>query len=254
MPGAKWALGPEISAPKEFYAHRRFADAKYIYRVDSRRGIIKRSPKFWSNKEESVYFAVVRAGAGTKEKKISKVSLSRPLQAAFATTFMAGFLLLIYPFYPAAEYQLKQTAAEISNPQPTVAATVTESKTNALYIPKIGVNAPILEAPSLEILNIKEGVWHQTGTTNNNLVIAGHRWKYRPPNTSTFYNLHQLKPGDEIYLDWHGKRISYIVRTLKEVDQKQTEILNPSPTAKLTLYTCLDLKETKRLVIEADIK
>jgi LPXTG-site transpeptidase (sortase) family protein len=101
----------------------------------------------------------------------------------------------------------------------------------------------------LKILNQVEGVWHQTGNlTNGNFVLAGHRFRYLPPNTSTLYNLNKLKAGDLIAVDWLGKRTVYRVTQMEVVPATDVMLLNPTSTPRLTLYSCNDIQQTQRVV------
>jgi len=71
-----------------------------------------------------------------------------------------------------------------------------DSLENRLVIPKIGVDSEILEGSSLDVLLTKEGVWREpydsTPDQDGNVMIAGHRFQYLPPNTHTFYNLEEV--------------------------------------------------------------
>jgi sortase A len=154
-----------------------------------------------------------------------------------------------YPWLPAIQYQIfSHTPA--AQPE-TIRKVATERPIdgNRVIIPKIGVDTPILEGSSLDVLNAQEGVWHQTGGQGfGNFVLAGHRFKYLPPNTSTLYSLDKLEPGDTIAVDWAGQRTIYQVEKLKTIGADDVSILNPTLTPKLTIYTCTDKKQTQRTV------
>jgi len=184
---------------------------------------------------------------------------------------LSGGLLLCLiviglPFLPAVVYQARHTVAtsavlqsvapvrRLALPLPTNDAAVAPTPgptENSLVIPKIGVQALIRESVDIGILDRVEGVWHQSGGVGGNYVLAGHRFKYLPPNTQTLYNLDKLQVGDEIELWIDGSKKSYTVHQLKTVQNDDISILKPTTAAQLVIYTCVDLTYAKRLVVVA---
>jgi sortase A len=67
-----------------------------------------------------------------------------------------------------------------------------------------------------------------------------------------FRDLPALMPGDDVYLDAAGWRYRYRVRSLINVWPDQTDVLNPTEAALLTLITCTNW-DTQRLVVQADL-
>ena len=128
---------------------------------------------------------------------------------------------------------------------------------NRLVIPKIQVDSEILESQNLDILDQKEGVWREpfTATPNQagNMVIAGHRFQYLPPNTNTFYNLDQMQQGDNIMIIWNQKVLIYKVYSVFEVTADRVDIRDNSVYEhEITLYTCTPLYSSEnRLVVKA---
>ena len=179
----------------------------------------------------------------------------RALTWLLLLTIVGAIALTIYPFCPRASYVLRAAL-------PGGSAVITQAQREAtvgppgpgnwLLIPSIGVKTQVLEGDDISILDRKEGVWHQEGEPNSgNLVIAGHRFKYLPPNTTTFYNLDQLKSGDTITLWWNGQRHSYRMVKSFTVNRDAVDILNPSSQEQLTIYTCTDLNASQRQVVVA---
>ncbi len=255
------SIPAEQGDPPGFKPTRFINDVDYFYRIDTVRGLVKRTPLSPDTGEGSLFFRtascrslVTRSLAPEpKPKRVkSKRKLSwRVLSTVCTVLFMGGGVLVAYPLYPGVQYEVNQ---KIGVPAPvSQAAAEAEpiSQTNVLSIPKIGVKTSILDSPSLKILDKQEGVWHQTGGIDNNFVLAGHRWKYLPPNTSTFYNLNKLEPGDIIVVDWLKHRYIYVVKSVSVVGKKQTEVIMPTPERQLTLYTCSDKKERERIVVVA---
>lgn len=132
---------------------------------------------------------------------------------------------------------------------------------NRLYIPKIGVDSKILEGSTLDVLSEQEGVWREPNTAKpndsipGNMVIAGHRFQYLPPNRTTFYNLNKLKTNDNIQVYWDGKVHHYEIYKIFEVEPDQVEVRSletDSEGSEITLYTCTPIfSSKKRLVVKA---
>ncbi len=124
-----------------------------------------------------------------------------------------------------------------------------------LVIPKMGVAAPILEGG---IERLAEGIWLLPDTSTpdqgGNTVITAHRWKYKPPDPRTFYNIDKMQAGDVITLKWKGKKYYYQVFSVFIVTPDQTEILYPTKDPILTLFSCAPLYETTfRQVVQAKL-
>lgn len=180
---------------------------------------------------------------------------SRPSAAmtswGFGVLFVAAALLTALPYWPALRYSVA-TPTISPNKQIAEAAPAQSASVNTVIIPKIGVRTAILEGPTLGILNRQEGVWHQTGVFDkSNFVLAGHRFKYLPPNTSTLYNLDKLSPGDVIIVDWHGRRTVFTIATMATVPATDVAVAAPSSIPRLTIYTCNEKSQTHRVVATA---
>ncbi len=135
-------------------------------------------------------------------------------------------------------------------------ATSTESY--RLIIPRIGVDMPIVVNEPNEVKGLAVGAWQIPGTASpdnsggyGNMVLSAHRYLYTSgPNT--FFDLDKLQVGDQIIVWWQGNLYSYTVDASKVVPPTAVEILNPSPTPELTLFTCTPVFTTKnRLVVTA---
>ena len=127
---------------------------------------------------------------------------------------------------------------------------------NALIIPKIGVNIPIIESED-EKYGLSRGAWRlpksSTPEENGNMVLTGHRFKYLPPSNLTFYLLHKLEAGDIVSVVWNNKTYYYRVKEKKVVSADDTSILKQTKKPTLTIYTCDPIYSTKnRLVIVAE--
>ncbi|MDP3970656.1 MAG: sortase [bacterium] len=130
---------------------------------------------------------------------------------------------------------------------------------NRLVIPQLGVDAEILESETLDILWNHSGVWHEPETfnpdTGGNMVIAGHRFQYRPPNNTTFYNLHHLEYGDRFIVYWNQKDYIFEVTEKIVVSPVETSVRWSDPEkSEVTLYSCDPIGSTKnRLIVKAQL-
>lgn len=128
---------------------------------------------------------------------------------------------------------------------------------NRLFIPKIRLNAPIVEGLDGNAA-MDRGAWLmpqgvRPDAVSGNIVISGHRFKYLPPNNITFYLFHKLEPGDGVKLVWDGIDYDYIIREKKIVEKTDLSILRPSDEKRLTLFTCEPIfSQEKRLVLVAE--
>jgi len=112
-----------------------------------------------------------------------------------------------------------------------------------LFIPQINVDVPILSGGAKTQLN--DGVWQRTTTLGDpekggNFVLSGYKftWDVFPQVArikSPFYNLTKLKQGDELTVDYKGKR--YVYKIDKISDASSTSALEQkSDGFRLTLY------------------
>lgn len=168
------------------------------------------------------------------------------------TIFSAGAYLLVLAATPAIIPYFKPLQIK---PEDIKSPHIDE---NRIIIPKIGVDIPYgLGEASLD--TGAEWRYPERGspTIGGNFIIAAHRFilATTPGETlvkSPFYHIDKLVVGDQIIIDYEGKRYGYSVSKIYEVKPTQVEIESPSETAKLTLYTCsLGGTSDGRVVIEA---
>ncbi|MCC7543765.1 sortase [bacterium] len=119
---------------------------------------------------------------------------------------------------------------------------------------------PFYSDGGAELLEL--GSWHRfpdrgSPAKGGNFILSAHRFNLgnSPGQTKTkspFYNLHKLTVRDGIRVFFDGTWYDYVVTKLYSVNPNATEIEEPSPEAKLTLYTCtLKGSADGRLVVEA---
>ncbi len=130
------------------------------------------------------------------------------------------------------------------------------SKTgNRLIISRIGVDAPIIESKN-ESWGLSRGAWRIPSSSSpdkgGNTVISGHRFRYLPPNNTTFYLFHKLKKGDPVRIIWNDIRYDYSITEIKVVNKDEVSILADTDDTRLTLFTCTPIfSQEKRLVVTA---
>jgi len=134
---------------------------------------------------------------------------------------------------------------------------------NTLFIPKIGVQAPIVFATSRNQDEINqlllEGVVHYDKTAlpgkKGNVFITGHSsyyWWSDGKYNNVFSILDKLVEGDTIYLNYDYKRYAYQVVSLKVVSPDDVSVLEQGNDYTLSLMTCTPVGTNyKRLIVKA---
>ncbi len=106
-----------------------------------------------------------------------------------------------------------------------------------LNIPKINLEIGIIEGVSYE--DIKYVVGHFPGSPmpgeKGNFSIAGHRISYFG---QAFKDIDKLEKGDKVKVTYNGKEYTYEVTDMYEVTPNETEALNPTKDATITIVTC----------------
>lgn len=120
-----------------------------------------------------------------------------------------------------------------------------------IIIPSARINLPVQTA------EIAYNTWEVSETTASfgkgsalpgmigNSVIFAHA---RP---QLFGNLDQVKPGDQIHIFTDQDWFVYEVTELMTVLPDNTEVIKKRDTTELTLFTCIGLNDSHRLVVKA---
>lgn len=122
--------------------------------------------------------------------------------------------------------------------------------TAQLIIPKINLETYVLKQFSDEAM--KESVvkfWGPEPNEIGNFCIAGHNYK----NSNMFYNLIDLKEGDELQLlDNKNGKYTYIIDEIYKVKPENVSPLNQDTDGKrvITLISCVNYSDT-RIIIHA---
>jgi sortase A len=123
---------------------------------------------------------------------------------------------------------------------------------NLLVMGRIGIEIPLIKSDDERALN--NGAWIYPGASTPglgaNTVIFGHRFKYLPPLSDTFYSLSAAKIGDEFFLSWEGKIYNYRVVQIKSIEANDFSVMAQGGGERVTLITCTPLFSSRqRLVV-----
>lgn len=173
---------------------------------------------------------------------------------------MSALLLLVAGCYTLALIFSPTIAPLISPTTIDVHALAQPSNSkNQLIIPKIGLQ---IAYTSGDESALDRGAWWRypergDPSVGGNFIIAAHRFSIQPTpggtiEKSPFYHIDKLSIGDQVIVDYDGKRYIYEVAKTFDVTPDQTEIEAPSSEAKLTLYSCeLGGSDVGRVVVIA---
>ena len=132
---------------------------------------------------------------------------------------------------------------------------------NYLYIPKLGIKAPInwniSEAEALD--KLQTGVIHQVGTglpgTDGNIFIAGHSSYYwwDPGGYKTIFAiLPNIGNDDIIYVTYNNRLYTYHVAENLTVNPEDTWVMDKLDYPALTLMTCVPVgTNLQRFILRA---
>ncbi|MEW6474076.1 MAG: class E sortase [Actinomycetota bacterium] len=124
-------------------------------------------------------------------------------------------------------------------------------KIGEIRIPKIGLVHPVYEGVTLTVVDKGPGHWPGSAMPGQlgNAVFAGHRVTHSHP----FRNVDKLVPGDEIIFVMPDGTYTYKMTRQEIVKPTDVWIVNPTPTATLTLFACHPPgSAAKRIVIRGD--
>jgi LPXTG-site transpeptidase (sortase) family protein len=199
-----------------------------------------------------------------KDKIASKRKYRIGVKIVLVLMFLVGLYLIVYPLLPAILFKLFQEGEE-TYPYKTRLEGIVEGdggfededipSENRLVIPAIGVDMPIVEGDSEEVLNL--GVWHRPRTGipgQGNMVLTGHRvgYAFLPEdirNSTSFYHLDKLEIGSWVIIYWKGAEYDYQVYDFGIVDPTEVSVESQEGAERLTLYTCHPIgQRSQRLV------
>ena len=147
-------------------------------------------------------------------------------------------------------------AAERGSPTPTP-DTQHREVADRLLIPKIKVDMPLYGGTDENVLF--KGGWMFPGTAapggEGNAVVFGHRFRYLPPISNTFFHLDELAQGDTFVARYGGQDLVYRVIGTSVVEPTDFSVLQqPEGKKWMTLITCAPAFSTKyRLVVIGEL-
>ena len=186
------------------------------------------------------------------------------------SVLLLAFYIIALPFYPSFKYRMLVTENGDDESNKTLIKVMADTEVainnlpeaeqvypNWLVIPKIQVNAPIIESSNSEYA-LSKGAWRDpkgsVPSRGGNTIITGHRFKYLPPNNLTLFLLDKLTKGDIISVVWGNSYYYYKVIEKKIVPPNDASILKQTEESRLTIYTCDPIYSQKnRLVVVAEL-
>jgi LPXTG-site transpeptidase (sortase) family protein len=178
---------------------------------------------------------------------------------------LINLYIIVAPFSPAIifwyqqkhDVRRKQELSHIMQPATTTKIGSTTIQANQVIIPSILLDQNIYEG-SQTYVELAKGVWRwpdgSTPDKGGNTILIGHRFTYTDPR-GVFYELNEVKLGEQIGVIWNGVIYDYNVTNIAQDAPTETSILNQTTQPELTLYTCTPLFSPKyRLVIIAQLE
>jgi LPXTG-site transpeptidase (sortase) family protein len=200
------------------------------------------------NKKSSLLLKKVRKTA----KKNSKVSpKSHLLRNKLFALFLISLAFIILLPWKLPTNNKTQTKNPIIISSKLLSSVKTQNTPVRILIPNVNIDLPIVSA------KVIDGYWELSETTasyglgsglpgeNGNTVIFAHA------RDGLFYNLKDVKIGDIVYVFSKNMWFRYKVNKITAVYPNQTDVINPTKTQVLTLYTCTGFDDEKRLIVQA---
>lgn len=164
---------------------------------------------------------------------------------------IAGIFLLAYPLWLELGTRVEQkrlAIAQVDIPPAAGKVRSTEFGCARLEIPVINLSVLVAQGVSPERLKKSPG-WYEDSALpgQGNTCIAAHRSTYG----AWFRYLDRLKNGDDIFIQWAGKKYHYTVSHVFMVEDSNTGVYAPSELPILTLTTCQG--SYVRLVVKAQL-
>jgi LPXTG-site transpeptidase (sortase) family protein len=198
----------------------------------------------------------------------SDPKLRRINDGLLALIILLNLYIIVAPFSPALvfwyqkKYETKrqqQLVQKIQALTPSSRAVTSSSgsQPNQVIIPSILLDQTINEGSQMYV-ELDKGVWRwpdgSTPAKGGNTILIGHRFTYTNPR-GVFYELNEVKLGDQIGVIWNNVSYDYKVSSINQVAPTQTSILDQTSQPEITLYTCTPLFAPKyRLVVVAQLE
>lgn len=127
-----------------------------------------------------------------------------------------------------------------------------EEKKTKLTIESAQIEGKVVDGKDANAM--ERGFWYYPISPppgeQGNTVIIGHRFLNIPPSKDTFFNLDEVRIGDQIVVQQEGAEYTYTVINKKVVEKDNTTVLENTRDYRITLITCTPLwTDEKRLII-----
>ncbi|PYX80637.1 MAG: hypothetical protein DMG66_02580 [Acidobacteria bacterium] len=143
------------------------------------------------------------------------------------------YVLIQYASMYAGQKQLQQRWAQQNSSSPVSTPAASDDGLTRLSIPRISLDAVIVEGISYRKLAIAPG--HIPGTPlpgeAGNSVISAHRDTF-------FRHIYELKKGDDVIVRRLGKVYTFTVTGKKITNPDDVSVMRPTTESQLTLITC----------------
>ncbi|HET6622590.1 MAG TPA: sortase [Candidatus Saccharimonadales bacterium] len=179
--------------------------------------------------------------------KQSKKSTPKPLLWLLGISLVAGIYavsLLAWPALPISSAEVQSVTDMVKNNQP-------DPSRNRLYIPKLGLMVDIGRSNgSLTVVKASGNP-----IDGGNYILSGNKLSFGPTPESTaerspLYHVEELESGDDIFIDYQGKRYNYKIDDKQVVSSSDESFETPTTDPTLTLYTRSDgvLERTRQVI------
>lgn len=136
----------------------------------------------------------------------------------------------------------------IENLNRTISTNQYKSNNWRISIPKINLDAPILEGTTKEILRRGVGHFKTTSKTKGNVCLAAHNRGYK---YNYFSEIKKLEKGDVIKYQLEDNKKSYVVVLKEIIKETDMSYIKDTKENKLTLITCVENCPEYRICIQA---
>lgn len=142
----------------------------------------------------------------------------------------------------------------VAAPRQIAAVQAGSDPATRMVIPKIGVDAPVVQTPPVD------GVWqvadwsvgHLSTTPNPGAGGNGAYAAHDDIKGEIFKRIGELAPGDKILLYSRHAVVTYVVTRQLTVDPSNIAPLNPTAQPTITLISCVPYwVDTQRLIVQA---
>ena len=194
---------------------------------------------------------ILRKSSSKKSQKKSKVKINRALIGKIVGLVFLSLALIILVLPQHLNSPKKSAKNPIQINSKLLSSKALENTPVRIIIPKSNIDLSIVSA------KVVDGYWELSentasyglgsgypGTASNTVIFAHAR-------QGLFYNLKDVKTGDSIYVLTKDRWHRYKVNKVTTVFPNQIEVIQPTKTETITLYTCDGFYDEKRLIVTA---